>query len=197
MIIDLSGQWKAEIGDGNSYEVMLPGTLDENHIGYADGGKEPIATRFTRKYTYTGEVQFSRHLVGIEAGKKRVFLEVERARCLRLLLDEQEIPHFRVQTLSTSHIFEITKGLKEDSVLKILSDNRYEGLPQKAILDSSAATDETQTNWNGTKQILPENSEEIIPEPNRLLTDKLHRNVRERRPGCGDRKDRKRAEQKA
>ena len=33
--------------------------------------------------------------------------------------------------------------------LTLVSDNSYPGLPHDAIVYSSAATDETQTNWNG------------------------------------------------
>lgn len=33
--------------------------------------------------------------------------------------------------------------------LCLLSDNRYPGWPREEIVHASAATDETQTNWNG------------------------------------------------
>ncbi len=39
--------------------------------------------------------------------------------------------------------------LGEDTELTLVSDNSYPGLPHDAIVFSSAATDETQTNWNG------------------------------------------------
>lgn len=62
----MHGIWEADIGDGKSYPLMLPGTLDENRIGHKDVGAnqwhpdaalgnedrtfrtDEIATRFTR-----------------------------------------------------------------------------------------------------------------------------------------------------
>lgn len=175
MRISLEGKWTADIGDGGSYPLQLPGTLDENRIGHRDTGSnqwhpdaalgnenksfhsDVIATRFTRRYTYEGEARFTRRIAGeiwseaageIAAGK-RVFLEAERARALRLLVDGREVPDFVEPSISTEHIFEVTGCLKEGSELTLLSDNSYPGWPRDAIVYSSAATDETQTNWNG------------------------------------------------
>ncbi len=153
MKISLGGTWSAEIGDGTVYAVTLPGTLDENGIGHEDHG----TGRFTRRHTWEGEARFSRKLDGglwqtvqkeMTEGK-RVFLDVERARVLRLLADGREIEDFTEPSISTRHIFEVTDLLREGSELTLLSDNRYPGLPREAIVYASAATDETQTNWNG------------------------------------------------
>lgn len=175
MIYTLQGMWTADIGDGNAYPIRLPGTLDENKIGHKDQGLNQwhpdadlgtgneyfrstvIATRFTRKHTYEGEARFTRCLGGdfwdtvadAVAGGKRIFLEAERARVLRLLVDGAEIAHVKEPTISTPHVFEVTGFLKKESKLTLVSDNSYPGLPHDAILYSSAATDETQTNWNG------------------------------------------------
>lgn len=43
MEISLHGIWKADIGDGKSYPLKFPGTLDENRIGYKDVGIIEIA----------------------------------------------------------------------------------------------------------------------------------------------------------
>ena len=70
-IYTLAGNWKVTLADGSNYDMVLPGTLDTNNIGYADKGANqwhpeinlgnateeidehaPIATRFTRKHTY-------------------------------------------------------------------------------------------------------------------------------------------------
>lgn len=171
MLYDLSGLWSADIGDGQIYEMRLPGTLDENGIGHPDTGANqwhpdaelgnadntfdenaPIATRFTRKHTFEGEACLSKRILLKLPKQKRFFLEVERARCLRLLVDGLEMPHFVEGTISTPHIFEITDALlgeQTEHTLTLLSDNSYPGLPHDAIVYSSAATDETQTNWNG------------------------------------------------
>lgn len=168
MYFDLSGLWQADIGDGKAYSMQLPGTLDENRIGHKDLGQNqwhpdaalgnaeegfdenaPIATRFTRKYTFEGEARLTRRISFTPEEGKHVFLEAERARCLRLLVDGKEVPHFTEGTLSTPHVFEVTGFLTGDNEITLLSDNSYPGLPHDAIVYSSAATDETQTNWNG------------------------------------------------
>lgn len=176
-IYDLSGIWQAEIGDGKQYQMKLPGTLDENEIGYEDMGNNqwhpdaalgseglglgedavlepgqthpPILTRFTRKFTFQGCARISRTLQWKEHSGKRLFLEVERARVLKLLVDGKEAPDFQPPTLNTPHVFEVTGLLEGTHTLTFLSDNSYPGLPAKDIIYSSTATDETQTNWNG------------------------------------------------
>ena len=183
----LAGKWQADIGDGQLYSAVLPGTLDENGIGGRDigntqlhpdsslGGKEElqredvILTRFTRKHTYEGAAEFSRTIVFDAPQGRRVFLEAERARCLKLSVDGREVPHFREPSLSTPHIFEVTDCLRAGDAgtehqvtadpehryvgtehhIVLTSDNSYPGLPHDNIVYSSAATDETQTNWNG------------------------------------------------
>jgi len=186
MNYSLQGMWMADIGDGANYLMRLPGTLDENQIGHKDTGTgqhhpdetpgtvdetfrtDVIATRFTRHYTYEGEVRLSRKLdeelwaaVSIEIARgKRIFLEAERARVLRLSVDGKEIPDFIEPSISTRHCFEVTGLLKQNSSLTLLSDNSYPNLPHDAIVYSSAATDETQTNWNGILEYLRLRTEE-------------------------------------
>lgn len=167
MTYSLEGQWQAELADGSRWQMTLPGTLDENQIGYRDKGANqwhpdvslgndgifdpdaPIGTRFTRKYTYEGEARLTRTVSFAPPEGKRVFVEAERARCLRLLVNGQEVPDYIAPSISTPHVFEVTGLMKEETELTFLSDNSYPGLPHDAIVFSSAATDETQTNWNG------------------------------------------------
>ncbi|HBA47888.1 MAG TPA: hypothetical protein DCZ91_08840 [Lachnospiraceae bacterium] len=167
-VYSLAGKWQADIGDGQRYEMNLPGTLDGNGIGGTDKGSnqwhpesalgnkggewnggEVIRTRFTRKHTFEGEAKLTRRVSFEVPRGKRIFLEAERARVLRLLLDGVEIPDFREPSISTPHVFELTDYWKGSHEITLLSDNSYPGLPRRDIVDSSAATDETQTNWNG------------------------------------------------
>lgn len=169
MEYSLEGKWQADIGDGRLYPITLPGTLDENGIGASDHGcnqwhpdsalgnqqdfmgKGVILTRLTRKHTYEGVAELSRKIAFEAPRGKRVFLEAERARCLQLRVDGQEVPDFREPSVSTPHIFEVTEyfvGETEHDIV-LMSDNSYPGLPHDDIVYSSAATDETQTNWNG------------------------------------------------
>lgn len=148
MNYDLSSVWIVDIGDGKKNKLKLPGTLDESGIGH-DDADAPIATRLTRKHTFEGEAVISKKISFKGTPGKRYFVEAERARCLRLLLDGREVPHFVEPSISTPHVFEVTGLLEKENELTFLSDNSYPGLPHDAIVYSSAATDETQTNWNG------------------------------------------------
>lgn len=164
----LAGMWQVRLQDGSRWEAQLPGTLDENRIGYPDTGKNEwhpeakigkddetegqstvIATRFTRKYTYEGEAAFTRRADWEPQPGKRAFFMAERARSLQLFVEGTKAPCTQPGTLSTPWSFEVTGLLKKGSELTVLSDNSYPGLPHDDIVYSSAATDETQTNWNG------------------------------------------------
>lgn len=109
----------------------------------------PIATRFTRRHTYEGEARISRKITVPDYGTDRLFVLAERARALRLLVDGEACAVFRQGTLSTPYIFELTGAAPGEHEFTFLSDNSYPGMPKAAICYSSAATDETQTNWNG------------------------------------------------
>lgn len=163
MFKSLAGTWNVNI-NGKNYDAVIPGTLDENCIGGKDElllkkegrefvkAKGPVTGRLSRKYFYMGEAVYSRTvsaelLEGIAPGK-RVFLEVTRSRALSLFVDGERIEALR-GTLVTPYIFELTGRLKEDSRLELVCDNTYKNMPASGILYSSAATDETQTNWNG------------------------------------------------
>jgi hypothetical protein len=150
MEMNLAGKWTAVFPGGEEYPVVLPGTLDTNGLGDAD--KENLDNRFTRVHTFEGAVSFKRtiKLSDPEVKGKRVFFEVERARCLWLKINGQEVPGSVNGTLSTPYVFEITKYLNNEEIeLEVISDNSYPNLPSAGILNSSAATNETQTNWNG------------------------------------------------
>ncbi|WP_163229514.1 glycoside hydrolase family 2 TIM barrel-domain containing protein [Bifidobacterium aerophilum] len=164
MIIGLEGSWSAAIDDGIARPVRLPGTLDTNGIGHPDVARtrtttpgviddsvdlRPWATRLTRKHTFEGEARFTRHIAYRPKPGERVFFEVERARHLALQVDGTPVPPHLPGTLSTPHVFEVTGMLTGDDELVVLSDNSYPGMPHDAIVGSSTATDETQTNWNG------------------------------------------------
>jgi len=164
----LDGSWHVELEDGTTGQMDLPGTLDENGIGHRDAGANqwhpdaalgnaaeevdkdaPIATRFTRRHTYEGEARISRKVTVPDYGTDRLFVLAERARVLRLAVDGEECEVFRQGTLSTPYIFELTGVTPGEHELTFFSDNSYPGMPKDAICYSSAATDETQTNWNG------------------------------------------------
>lgn len=179
MFYSLAGLWQADIGDGGSYPVTLPGTLDGNRVGPFDqnqnqmhgsgdtgkaweGAGDVIRTRFTRRHAFKGQARFTRRAAFHGPEGKRVFLEAERARALRLLVDGKPVPDFAPASINTPHIFELTDVWQGEHELTLLSDNSYPGLPHDGIVYSSAATDETQTNWNGVLGFLGLRVEEPV-----------------------------------
>ena len=106
MLTDLSGLWRCE-SPGIRAELRLPGTLDENDVGFPDDPArqwhrenaekigfwaegDPIVTRLTRKHTFEGEARFTRTVDWDVPEGRRVFADVERARQLRLLVNGRE-----------------------------------------------------------------------------------------------------------
>ena len=163
--LDLSGTWKCEI-PGMEAEIHLPGTLDENGIGFPDDPAkqwkaeevqrigfwqpgDPIVTRLTRKHTFEGCARISRTVEWKPTAGMRAFVDVERARQLRLLVNGKEAPLYRPGCLSAPWCFEVTGLVTGHDEITFLSDNSYPGWPREAIVYGSAASDETQTNWNG------------------------------------------------
>lgn len=161
---DLSGTWRCETGEGCA-PAQLPGTLDTNGIGHADltaapwhpdenvndalASQDVIATRLTRRHTFEGAAVFTRTIDFVPPAGKRVFLFCERTRRLSLRVNGQDVPPFLPASLSTPVLFELTGLLTGRDELALTCDNRYPGWPHDDIVFSSAATDETQTNWNG------------------------------------------------
>ena len=162
---DLSGRWRCAIPCREA-DVTLPGTLDENSLGERDlGGKKwhpdvdtsraifqaehGIATRLTRRVTYEGPAVFTRVTDWTPPANKRVFLECEHSRRLFLRLNGQEISPAEEGCVSAPYVFEVTGLLTGRDTWELTCDNSYPGWPHDAIVFSSAATDETQTNWNG------------------------------------------------
>lgn len=162
-ITDLSGEYTAVL-NGEKYNVTLPGTLDENCVGerekvaekwHPDAAldeakpKDVITTRFTRKHAWEGVAHFTKSFDYSPKAGRRVFLEVERARELEVNFNGINVPEYEKGTLSTPYVFEVTDYIKDENTLTFVSSNLYKKWPERAIRYSSAATNETQTNWNG------------------------------------------------
>ncbi len=179
-VIDLGGKWLCKIEGMEAREAVLPGTLDENSIGFPDTGnnqwkaadaginescdekaedtgagddllkRNVIRTRLTRNYTYEGSAVFTREEELEPRPGERYFLFAERSRKASLRVNGAIAPQSVQGTVSTPYEFEITGLVRKGiNTLELTSDNSYPGWPRDAIVFSSAATDETQTNWSG------------------------------------------------
>ena len=175
--IDLGGTWRCVTAEG-VFSAHLPGTLDTNGIGHADLTAAPwhpdenlndalasadvIATRFTRRFTYEGAARFTRTLTFVPPKGKRIFLEAERSRQLSLAVNGQPVSPVYPANISSPYVFEITGMLTGEDEITLTCDNSYPGWPREDIVFSSAATDETQTNWNGVIGFLRLRIEEAV-----------------------------------
>ena len=157
---------------------FLPATLDEAGIGTVETEAESwhpdahlevdeenntstvqkkkyITTRFTRKAAFEGKAVYERRfdakeqdqINGLCKENDRVFISVERSRKLSLWVNDREVEAYEAGTLSTPYCFEVT-GLNLEKIV-FVCDNTYEHWPVRSIKYSSAASNETQTNWNG------------------------------------------------
>lgn len=158
-IVSLGGVWTVSIPGHSDVAIRLPGTLDEAGIGEPEPGGVSTS-RLTRRFSYEGKAVFSRTVKAdvlrrLTDGGKRVFLDIERSRKLTLNIGGDDVTPYIEGTLSTPYTFEITDAANkaaasgDDLLLSLCCDNSYTGWPREPILASSAATDETQTNWCG------------------------------------------------
>lgn len=164
-IMSLAGAWHCAI-PGLEGTLHLPGTLDESGLGFPDHPEQqwkvdevrrigfyregdPIVTRLTRKFVFEGEARITRHISWAPPEGMRLFVDVDRARSLRLFVNGKEAPQAVPAGLSSPRSFEISGLATGKDDLLFFSDNSYPGGPRDAIVFSSAASDETQTNWNG------------------------------------------------
>lgn len=168
-ITSLAGAWEVCLKDGTRHPVRLPGTLDENGVGEPD--KPELDTRLTRLHRYEGPAVYEKQVTLACAPGERLFLAVERSRELSLTVDHLPVPR-RSGTLSTPYTFELTRFADGGThTLCLVCDNSYPGGGYDEITYSSAATDETQTNWNGMLgDIALVCQPEVFVEQVRLLT---------------------------
>lgn len=146
-VMDLSGIWQAQAEDAGDFQVKLPGTLDTNKIGHED--EKDLTTRLTRLYTYEGTVRYFKSLTLPEVKNEKLFIRIERSRELSLKIEDHIIKPFLHGSLSTPWLFDVTRYASKKVMISIIVDNYFTSWPRSSIINSSAATDETQTNWNG------------------------------------------------
>jgi len=146
--IDLAGRWAVTLTNAHGEKAMvaLPGTLDTNHLG-AKTPESKETTRLTRRYTYVGEAVYERTInIPKEWNGKPIYLHLERTKPARAAIDGR---WGELQTsISTPQVHCLGALKSGRHVLTLLIDNG-KWLPEQIYANSHAATEDTQTNWNG------------------------------------------------
>ncbi|WP_459190682.1 glycoside hydrolase family 2 protein [Halosimplex sp. J119] len=127
--------------------IPLPGTTDEAEKGERTTERTP--GHLTRRYRYEG-VAWYRTTVDVPDAwaDRRVVLRLERTRPVRVWVDGD--PAGRDDSLSTPHEYDLTDALDSGAhtvTLRIDTDSEPVTFP--GVQRSHAATEHTQTNWNG------------------------------------------------
>ena len=109
-IINLPGMWycrikNAETGEEKDGVLRVPGSLDESEIGFPEKKAKPwhpdariqeidyeegITTRLTRRFTFEGPAFLQCDFLWSKPDQCRVFLDVQRARCLKVTINGKE-----------------------------------------------------------------------------------------------------------
>ncbi len=146
-VIDISGTWTVRLADGQSRQVMLPGTTDTNHLGSTPADTTET-THLTRAYSYKGAANYSRGIVVPKTWKhRRVTLCLERTKPSWLYLDGVLIDS--CNDISTPQRYVLPRKLKAGPHLLTIVVDNSRGVPSQLYASSHAYTEDTQTNWNG------------------------------------------------
>ena len=152
--LDLSGIWRIQIKTNdmdkknqsplpNNGTIRLPGTLDENHIGYQN--RDTTDMHLNRIYTFTGPAVFKREIQIPDSWEgKHIELVMERTKVSHVWLDSLDLG--TDNTLLSPQIFDLTGAIPGPHLLTIQIDNNPDLVP---VTGSHACSEDTQTNWNG------------------------------------------------
>ncbi|WP_123537669.1 glycoside hydrolase family 2 protein [Halosimplex salinum] len=157
--IDLAGRWEFTLDpdDGVDAErppstdfddsIALPGTTDE--AGAGERTTERTPGHLTRRYRYEGAAWYRTTVEIPDAwADRRVVLRLERTRPTRVWVDGD--PAGRDDSLSTPHEYDLTDALDPgEHALTLRIDTGSEPVAFPGVQRSHAATEHTQTNWNG------------------------------------------------
>lgn len=129
--------------------VSLPGTTDTK-------GKGTPLTRFdetthlSRRYNFEGVAYYRREVTIPKSWRnKTVLLTLERTKDASVFVDGMFAGNNC--NISTAQTYNLTKQLKPGKhTIAIAVDNSHtSGIPEQIFTSSHAATEDTQTNWNG------------------------------------------------
>lgn len=159
--IDLSGTWQfSMVKDSNvsaaelpavryTDTVTLPGTTDTNGKG-TPLQKFDETTHLSRKFAFEGMAYYRRDVDIPKVWRGRsVLLTLERTKATSVFVDDVYVGSN--SNISTAQSYDLTAVLTPGRhTLTVAVDNRRNGrIPEQIFTSSHAATEDTQTNWNG------------------------------------------------
>lgn len=127
--------------------VVLPGTLDENHKGVSNKNRKETM-RLSRELTWEGWAWYRKEVLIPEDWKdKNIRLVMERTKPSKVWVDSTYTGSDN--NILTSQEYDLSKLMKPGKhTITIMIDNGRGSVPP-GITGSHAWTDHTQTNWNG------------------------------------------------
>jgi len=157
--IPLSGHWQFALDpdDEGTAErwpttdpddsVALPGTTDE--AGEGERTTERTPGHLTRRYRYEGVAWYRREVeIPTAWADSRIVLRLERTRPVRVWVDGT--PVGGDDSLSTPHEYDLTDALDPgEHAITLRIDTDSDPVTFPGVQRSHAATEHTQTNWNG------------------------------------------------
>ena len=153
--VSLAGEWSFQLDSKKTgvseqwYErdlddrISLPGTTAL--AGKGNANRERYPNRLTPRFSYTGAAWYQKTIdIPSKWQGKRIRLFLERAKPGKVWLDGKEVGS--QDSILVPHVYELGHNLAPGQHrLSILIDNSLQGF----FYRSHAATEETQTNWNG------------------------------------------------
>ena len=156
--LSLAGEWQFALDpdgvgvDDEWYDdslpdaVALPGSTDEN--GKGERARRRASDHLTRERRYEGAAWYRRTVSIPESwAGQRVTLHLERTRSTRVWVDGRDVGGD--DSLSTPHVYELGSLAPGRHAITVRVDNASDVFDLPGVRRSHAATEHTQTNWNG------------------------------------------------
>lgn len=150
--LPLEGEWQYRLlgapasipGEG---QLNLPNTLDNAHRSVYNPESDNTS-QLRREFSFAGEATY---LKSIEIPKdwegQDIYLFMERTRPSKVRIDGKEAG--KNSRISSPQIYNLTEFLKPGSHTIEISVNNADSIPPIVARSSHAASESTQTNWNG------------------------------------------------
>jgi len=156
--IDLGGRWALALAPDDASvddrptvdfddDIALPGTTDEGRKGRPTTERTP--GHLTRRHRYEGAAWYRTTVDVPDAwADRRIALRLERTRPLRVWVDGD--PAGEGDSLSVPHEYDLTDRLDPgEHAITLRIDTDSPPVTFDGVQRSHAATEHTQTNWNG------------------------------------------------